>query len=430
MTRPSSPLWHPFTQHALEGREIFIDHAKGASLFTKDGREILDGISSWWVNTHGHCHPAIVKAVQEQAEKLEQVIFAGFTHDPAEQLADALMQFTSHAFDHVFLSDSGSTAVEVALKMAIGKHAHAGKPRHIIVALDDGYHGDTFGSMAAGAPSIFNSIYKPFLFSVERLPFPEKNHEEKTILAFKSLLEKNGRDIAALILEPLVLGAGGMKIYAPFVLKALYELCQQYGVLLIADEVMTGFGRTGTRFACQQAGITPDIICLSKGITGGFLPLGATLCSAAIYNAFYVKDKSRTFWHSSSYTGNALSCAAAVANLKLWHDTDTDAQIMQLAQRQTKQLQLIAAHPLATQPRQCGTLIAFDVCHSSKGYLSSVAKPLYTYFLQHNILLRPLGDTVYVLPPYCIREDELARITTTILGALDAIRSGELKSAA
>lgn len=423
MSNPS-PIWHPFTQHALQDSEIFVDRAEAASLFTKDGREIIDGISSWWVNTHGHCHPAIVKAVQEQAAKLDQVIFAGFTHAPAEALATELLSFTRNTFDYVFLSDSGSTAVEAALKMAIGYHAHNGKPRHTIVTLEHGYHGDTFGAMAAGAPSVFNEIYAPMLFKVERLPL------NNMVDAFKTLLKNNAANIAALILEPLVLGAGGMKMYPPEILKELSALCKTHGVKLIADEVMTGFGRTGTRFACEQAGITPDIMCVSKGITGGFLPLGATLCSAAIYNAFYAKDKAKTFWHSSSYTGNALACAAALANLKLWRENDTDSIVKKVCGMQATQLKRLQNHPLISNPRQCGTILAFEICHKEQGYLSSVAALLYDYFLAHNILLRPLGDTVYVLPPYCITEQQLDRITSTCLAAMDAIGSGSLKSAA
>lgn len=423
MSSPS-PIWHPFTQHALQDSEVLIDRAEAASLFTKDGREIIDGISSWWVNTHGHCHPAIVKAVQEQAAKLDQVIFAGFTHAPAEELATELLKFTRNTFDYVFLSDSGSTAVEAALKMAIGYHAHNGKPRHTIVALEHGYHGDTFGAMATGAPSVFNEIYAPMLFKVERLPL------NNMVDAFKKLLKTNAANIAALILEPLVLGAGGMKMYAPEILNELSALCKAHGVILIADEVMTGFGRTGTRFACEQAGITPDIKCISKGITGGFLPLGATLCSAAIYNAFYAKDKAKTFWHSSSYTGNALACAAALANLKLWQANDTDSIVKKLCAMQTTQLKRLQNHPLIRGLRQCGTIIAFEICHKEQGYLSSVAPQLYDYFLAHNILLRPLGDTVYVLPPYCITEQQLERITSTCLAAMDAIGSGNLKSVA
>jgi adenosylmethionine-8-amino-7-oxononanoate aminotransferase len=424
--RPS-PLWHPFTQHGLADVEIPVERASGAMLYTKDGRAILDGISSWWVNTHGHCHPFIVDAVQKQAAKLDQVIFAGFTHEPAEGLAEELLRLTPAPLTHVFLSDSGSTAVEVALKMAIGYWVHRGEPRRKILALEHGYHGDTFGTMAVGSPSVFNTAYAPYLFSVTHLPFPEKNAEEKTLQALRDVLEKDGKDIAALVLEPLVLGAGGMKMYDAATLKSMADLCRQHGVLLIADEVMTGWGRTGTRFACDQASIVPDILCLSKGLTGGFLPLGATLCQQEIYDAFYAADRSKTFWHSSSFTGNALACAAARANLLLWQQNKTDEIIKNLSQRQTQQLQRIAEDDQVINPRQCGTILAFEICHPQKGYLSSLAPALQRYFLRHNVLLRPLGDTVYILPPYCITDEELDAITRVIRDALDALRHGQLE---
>jgi adenosylmethionine-8-amino-7-oxononanoate aminotransferase len=255
-----SRIWHPFTQHALSGLEIEIEWAEGAYLYAKDGQKIIDAISSWWVNTHGHCHPEIVKAVQAQAAKLEQVIFAGFTHAPAEELAEKLLRVTKNNFQHVFYSDSGSTAVEVALKMAIGYWQHTGKPRKTVVALEGGYHGDTFGGMSAGGRGLFSDVYKDFLFDVQHLPFDDMEQSLEKVAV--------RGDVAALILEPLVLAAGGMKFYSPETLKKLSDICKRRDILLIADEVMTGFGRTGTMFACEQAGIWPDIMCLSKGLTG------------------------------------------------------------------------------------------------------------------------------------------------------------------
>lgn len=434
MSEKKSPLWHPFTQHALADAEILIERGEGARLITPEGRSIIDGISSWWVNIHGHCHPAIVSAVQQQAAKLDQVIFAGFTHEPAETLAHELLSLTPKGLDYIFLSDSGSTAVEVALKMAIGYHAHKGRARHKIIALQHGYHGDTFGAMSVGGASVFNDIYANFLFEVEHLPFPKAGQEEKTIAALRDLLEDDGHDVAALILEPLLLGAGGMKTYPAEVLKNLAALAREHGALLIADEVMTGWGRTGTRFACEQAGVVPDILCLSKGLTGGFLPLGATLCAPEIYDAFYVKNKAKTFWHSSSYSGNPLACAAAVANLRLWKAQDTDEAVNILCQRQEAHLNALKNNPqfagLISQPRRCGTVTAFEICHKEKGYLSSLSGQLHSFFLERNILLRPLGDTVYVLPPYCISEPELVAIYAGIGEALSALRNGAFKSAA
>jgi adenosylmethionine-8-amino-7-oxononanoate aminotransferase len=425
-----SPLWHPFTQHALSTAPVFIDRAEGAHLYTKDGKRIIDAISSWWVNTHGHNHPAIVKAVQEQAAKLDQVIFAGFTHQPAETLAEKLLQIMPKALRHVFLSDSGSTAVEVALKMAIGAHAHNGKPRTRIVALEHGYHGDTFGAMAVGAPSVFNDIYAEHLFKVDHLPFPHAGKEQATIEAFKKILTDHAGDVAALILEPLLLGAGGMLMYKPHVLKELKTLCEQHGVYLIADEVMTGFGRTGTLLACEQANIAPDILCLSKGLTGGFLPLGATLCTTEIYNAFYSKDRAKTFWHSSSYTGNPLACAAAVASLELMQQFETEKNIAGLCAMQEENLRKLKSHAMVQNARRCGTVLALDVRQSDPGYLASVGPELYAYFIKRGVLLRPLGNTLYVMPPYCISENDLDVVIRTIHDALDALASGQLQRAA
>ena len=237
-----SPIWHPFTQHAVFPDSILIDRAEGANLFTKSGQRIIDGISSWWVNTHGHNHPKIVAAVRAQAQKLDQIIFAGFTHEPAEELAAKLIELTAANLTRAFFSDSGSTAVEVALKMALGHWAHKGKPRGGVVALEHAYHGDTFGAMAVGARSTFNALYEPLLFDVHRLPFPEETRRHATLEAFGKLLRNQGESIAALIVEPLVLGAAGMMMYDTGTLRALHDLCRRHNVLFIADEVMTGWG--------------------------------------------------------------------------------------------------------------------------------------------------------------------------------------------
>ncbi|HQX26716.1 MAG TPA: adenosylmethionine--8-amino-7-oxononanoate transaminase [Alphaproteobacteria bacterium] len=434
-------VWHPFTQHALAGPEIEIERAEGAYLYAKDGRKILDGISSWWVNTHGHCHPEIVKAVQQQASKLEQVIFAGFTHAPAEELAEKLLRVTKNNFSHVFYSDSGSTAVEVALKMAIGYWKHSGEPRKTVVALEGGYHGDTFGGMSAGGRGPFNDIYKDFLFDVVHLPF---NDMEKS---FEKVLK--GGDVAALILEPLVLAAGGMKFYSLETLQKLSALCKKYDTLLIADEVMTGFGRTGTMFACEQANVWPDIMCLSKGLTGGFLPMGATLCTSKIYDAFYHKDRSKMFFHSSSYTGNALACAAALASLKIWEAEPVMARIASISAAHRGAVARFQKRPDVENVRSLGTILALDVIASEakqsrqdgllrrdaprndeKGYLAPIGPKLYEFFMEHNVLLRPLGNTVYILPPYCITEEELDHVYGIIDIALDHLRDGREQQAA
>ncbi len=310
----TSPVWHPFTQHALADRPPLIARGEGAWLETADGGRILDAISSWWVITHGHRHPRIMAAIGAQAGQLDQVIFAGFTHQPAEDVAQALLAIAPRGLAHVFYSDSGSTAVEVALKMALGFWHNQNRPRSRILALEHAYHGDTIGTMSAGARGVFNAAYAPLLFEVERLPFPAAGREQETLAALRRLAP----GAAALIVEPLILGAGGMLTYGADMLAEMRRICTESGTLFIADEVMTGFGRTGTLFACEQARITPDILCLAKGLTGGALPLAATLCTPEIFDAHYSTDRARTFFHSSSYTANPLACAAARANLEIW----------------------------------------------------------------------------------------------------------------
>jgi adenosylmethionine---8-amino-7-oxononanoate aminotransferase len=425
-----SPVWHPLTQHALTGPEIFIERAEGAYLYGRAGRKIIDAVSSWWVITHGHCHPKIVQAVQEQAAKLDQVIFAGFTHESAERLARKLLSRTDKGLEFVFFSDSGSTSVEVALKMAIGYFEHSGKPRKKIVALEGGYHGDTFGAMAASGRSVFNKMYEPYLFEVEHLPFPAPGAEDVTLDAFERLLRMQGDDVAALIVEPLIQGAGGMRTYSAEVLKALHDLCKEYGVLLIADEVMTGFGRTGTFFACEQAAITPDIMCLSKGLTGGFLPMGATLCSRNIYKAFYKKDRSKQFFHSSSFTANPLACAAALANLEIWDEEPVLEKIQDIAKSHIRARRWFEARPDIAQIRTLGTIFALDIHDGAGGYLSSLGPYLYEFFLERDVLLRPLGNTVYILPPYCMKQQELDQIYDTLWRSLDHLRDERQQQAA
>ncbi|MGZ3298032.1 MAG: adenosylmethionine--8-amino-7-oxononanoate transaminase [Asticcacaulis sp.] len=418
-------IWHPFTQHALMPEQIPVERTEGAYLYTADGRRIIDAISSWWVNVHGHNHPKIVAAVQDMAGRLDQVIFAGFTHAPAEELATRLIALTDPTLTRVFFSDSGSTAVEVALKMALGYFLHNGKPRSGIAAFDHAYHGETFGTMSVGGRSVFNAAYEPMLFDVHRLPFPEKGREHLTVEAFERLAKAG--DLAALIVEPLVLGAGGMLMYGPETLRELHGIARRHGVLFIADEVMTGWGRTGTRFACDQAGIAPDIVCLSKGLTSGYLPLAVTLATEDIYRAFYSRDRAKTFFHSSSFTGNPLACAAANAALQIWDDEPVTARIAQIHDWQAEALTHFAARPDVTGARHTGTIMAFDIQVSDPGYLSQIGPKLYRFSLDQGVLLRPLGQTLYMLPPYCLTRDDLNAIVSTLDRALDAVRDGTLE---
>lgn len=408
----SSPVWHPFTQHGLGEPIDTIVRAEGASLYTADGRRIIDAISSWWVTTHGHCNPRIMAAIAEQAQRLDQIVFASWTHEPAEAVAHALVEMMPRPLDHVFFSDSGSTSVEVALKMALGFWANLGRPRHRIVTLDHGYHGDTIGGMSVGARSIFNRSYAPLLFDVDSLPFPAAGAEQAAIDRFESLCRAQAP--AALIVEPLILGAGGMLIYPSTVLAELRAICTRYDVLFIADEVMTGWGRTGTLLACEQAGVTPDILCLSKGLTGGSLPLAVTMATPRIFDAHRSTDRSKMFFHSSSYTANPIACAAALANLQIWNDEPVRERIAALASIQRALLAGVAALPAVRNPRQIGTITALELGDGAEGYLSGRAPRLLEFFRGRGVLLRPLGDTIYVMPPYCIGRDDLDTVYAAI----------------
>jgi len=418
-----SPIWHPFTQHALAGPAIPIARGEGAYLYTQEGRAILDAISSWWVTTHGHGHPHIAQAIQHQAAKLEQVIFAGFTHEPAEILARKLIAVAPKGLDYAFFSDSGSTAVEVAIKMAVGSWHNRGAPRHRIIAMEHAYHGDMFGAMAVGHRGVFNAAYDPMLFDVAYLPFPARGTEQRTIEALKALLGSDPNAFAAMIVEPLVLGAGGMKMYRPEVLADIAACCRGHGIFLIVDEVMTGFGRTGTMFACEQAGVSPDLICLSKGLTGGFLPMGATLATGEIYDSFYSSDRAKTFFHSSSYTGNAIACAAAAANLEVWEREPVSARIRAIAERHANALSRFRGRPEVADVRQTGTIAAIELKLPDSGYLAALGPKLGAFYLERDVLLRSLGDVVYVLPPYCVAADELDRIYDVIDQSLALVRA-------
>jgi adenosylmethionine-8-amino-7-oxononanoate aminotransferase len=414
-----SPIWHPFTQHGLDEPIPLVTHAEGAILHTADGRRIVDAISSWWVTTHGHCHPRIMAAIAEQAQRLDQIIFAGWTHEPAEALARGLTALLPKALTRLFFSDSGSTSVEVALKMALGYWANRGTPRDRILVLEHSYHGDTIGAMSVGARGVFNQAYGALLFDVGTIPFPGKGREQATLDALEAACREHP---AAFIVEPLVLGAGGMLFYPAWVLAEMHAICARYGVLFIADEVMTGWGRTGTLLACEQAGVVPDILCLSKGLTGGAVPLAVTLAQEAIYEAHYSTDRSKMFFHSSSYTANPIACAAANANLAVWRDEPVLNRVADLAARQASYLASLAGHRNVRGARTLGTITAVDLVDpAGGGYLSSLGPMLLKRFREADLLLRPLGNTVYVMPPYCIDDADLNRVHAAIGEAADAL---------
>ncbi|TIQ17854.1 MAG: adenosylmethionine--8-amino-7-oxononanoate transaminase [Mesorhizobium sp.] len=416
-----SAVWHPFTQHATEPPPLAIARTDGAYLETRDGRRILDAISSWWVITHGHRHPRIMEAIRTATETLDQVIFAGLTHEPAEQLASALVAMAPAGLDWVFYSDSGSTSVEVALKMALGYFRNIGAPRSRIVVMEHGYHGDTIGAMSVGARGVFNAAYEPLLFQVDTIPFPVAGREQQTLDSLAACLRD--REAAALIVEPLVLGAGGMLTYPAWVLAEMRRIAETSETLFIADEVMTGWGRTGTLFACEQAGISPDILCTSKGLTGGSIPLAATLATDAIFQAHYSHDRSRTFFHSSSYTANPIACAAALANIEVWRTEPVMERLASLSRMQAERARRFEGDHRFSDIRLAGTIAAFELRVERAGYLAEIGPKLRAFFLDRDFLVRPLGNVVYLLPPYCVTAAELDRLYDAIDEAASLVKA-------
>jgi len=411
-----SPVWHPFTQHGLGEPIPLVTRGEGATLYTADGRRVIDAISSWWVTTHGHSHPRIVAAIRDQAERLDQIIFAGWTHEPAEALARGLTAIMPAELTRVFFSDSGSTSVEVALKMALGYWHARGEPRDRILVMAHSYHGDTIGAMSVGARGVFNRPYAPLLFDVGTIPFPESGAEQATLDALEQACASGA---AAFIVEPLVLGAGGMLFYPPAILAGMRAICARHGVLFIADEVMTGWGRTGTLLACEQAGVVPDILCLSKGLTGGAVPLAVTMATEPLFEAHRSTDRARMFFHSSSYTANPIACAAACANLAIWRDEPVRERVAALATAQAERVAALSALPGVSGARALGTIAALELGEGA-GYLSDRAPRLMAFFRERDVLLRPLGDTLYVMPPYCIGVDDLDRVYAVMAEAASA----------
>jgi adenosylmethionine-8-amino-7-oxononanoate aminotransferase len=401
------------------GEVPHIVRAEGVWLEASDGRRYLDAISSWWVTTHGHGHPRIKAAIRDQVDLLDQVIFAGLTHEPAEVVARGLVRLAPAGLAHVFFSDSGSTAVEVGLKMALGFWRNRGEARTRILALEHAYHGDTAATMSVGARGVFNAAYEPLLFEVGRIPFPAAGNEQATYDALEAACRRG--DVAALIVEPLILGAGGMLTYAAAALAEMAIICRRNRVLVIADEVMTGWGRTGTLFACEQACLSPDIMCVAKGLTGGALPLAATLATSEIFDAHYSRDRSRTFFHSSSYTANPIACAAAGANIEIWETGPVRERIAALCEMQRGWIAKFAGDSRFANARHLGTITALDVVARDAGYLAGVGPRLYEAFMQGGVLLRPLGNTIYVMPPYCIGADDLDTIYAAIDEAVNAV---------
>jgi adenosylmethionine-8-amino-7-oxononanoate aminotransferase len=418
-------IWHPFTP--LEGalEPLFISSAQGSYLYTEDGRKIIDGISSWWVNLHGHSHPVIAKAIAHQASKLEHVIFAGFTHEPAIQLAENLLSILPPNFSKIFFSDNGSTAVEVAIKMAIQYWRNKNQVKNKIIAIQGAYHGDTFGAMSVGERGPFSDHFKNHLFEVEFIDWPSADKEEFVIRQYEKLVKDE--QVAAFIFEPLVQAAGGMRMYSSQFLEKVLGLSEKYKVITIADEVFTGFGRTGKNFATDYLGQKPDLIALSKGITGGSLPLGVTACSKKIVDAFQSDEVAKTFFHGHSFTANPIACAAANASFSLLMKDECKEKISHIELSHKTFSTSLAGNKFVKEVRQIGTILAIELDTQTKtSYFNDIRKKIYSFFLERDILLRPLGNVIYFLPPYCIDDGDLKTVYEGIREFLNELnQSGE-----
>lgn len=404
--RSENVVWHPFTQMQIGPAPIGVVKGEGVYLYDEDGKEYIDAISSWWTCLHGHSHPYIAKKIAEQARSLEHVIFAGFTHEPAVRLAERLIEVLPDNQDRVFYSDNGSTAVEVGLKMAFQYWQNVQKEKTKVIAFKEGYHGDTFGAMSVGSRSAFTEPFFPFLFDVEFVESPAKD-ADKCMAEIKSLVAKN--DVAAIVYEPLVQGAGGMLMYSKETLDDILNVCKEHEVLCIADEVMTGFYRTGSFFASVVGEVQPDIMCLSKGLTGGVMAMGVTTCTAKIYDAFLSDHfMSKTFFHGHSFTANPIACASANASLDLLLKDDVQESIKNIQTRHQAFAESLVKNEEVENVRVMGTILALDVkSEVITGYGNAVRDEINQFFIEKGILLRPLGNTLYLLPPYCITDEQL-----------------------
>ncbi|WP_199140713.1 adenosylmethionine--8-amino-7-oxononanoate transaminase [Pedobacter sp. ASV12] len=417
--RDQKVIWHPYTQMKNALTPISITHGEGVYLYAEDGKKYIDAVSSWWVTIHGHAHPHIAQKVAAQLQTLEHVIFAGFTHEPAVTLAERLLPLLPGQQEKAFYSDNGSTAVEVALKMCLQYWNNKGNTtKKKVLAFKDAYHGDTFGAMSVSGRSIFTHPFAELLFDVEFIDLPTAEN----MAALQAKIQNLKSQLACFIFEPLVLGAGGMLMYEAEHLDQLLATCAENEVLTIADEVMTGFGRTGTFFATEQLSNRPDIFCLSKGLTGGTMPMGLTTCNAKIFEAFLSEDKLKTLYHGHSFTANPVACAASLASLDILLEPATLANIKRVEAQHRQFFEKVKDHPKLRNVRQTGTIIALEwETGNDTSYLSGLRDRLYTYFLAKGIILRPLGNIIYILPPYVISNDDLAYIYRTIQQALDEI---------
>ncbi|MFV0248299.1 MAG: adenosylmethionine--8-amino-7-oxononanoate transaminase [Tenacibaculum sp.] len=415
--RDKKYLWHPLTQHKLYPNHLGIVKAKGAVLFDENGKQYLDAIASWYTCMYGHCNDYITQKVAVQMQKLDQVVFAGFTHEPAVELSERLMEILPKNQQKIFFSDNGSTAVEVALKISLQYHFNKGAKKTKIIALEKGFHGDTFGAMSASSLSVYNGPFKDFFIDITRIPVPTQSNFKQVKKLFAELIAKN--QTTAFIYEPIVQGAAGMKIYSASLLNELLQLAKTYQVLTIADEIMTGFGKTGKNFASDHLLTKPDIICLSKSLTAGLVPMAVTSCTEEVYKAFLSDQPEKGFFHGHTYSANPIACTAALAGLDLLKSSKIQQDIQRIIFSHQQFNKKIKNHAKVKETRQIGVIYALELKAKMQRY-GSLQNRLFNFFMKNGVYLRPLGNTVYLLPPFITSQDQLQKIYNTIEKALDA----------
>ncbi|WP_242133884.1 adenosylmethionine--8-amino-7-oxononanoate transaminase [Aestuariivivens marinum] len=416
--RDKKHLWHPLTQHKLHPDAFAITKAKGCVLTDESGNEYIDAIASWYTCMYGHCNDYITSRVATQMQQLDQVVFSGFTHEPAVKLSEALMGILPNNQNKMFFSDNGSTSVEIGIKMALQYHFNMGKKRNTLIAFEEGFHGDTFGAMSVSGLSIYNGPFEDFFLEVKRIPVPKGANNEHVLTLFKEIVKTN--KVAGFIYEPLVQGAAAMKMHDAEGLNAILKYCRQHDVITIADEVMTGFGKTGTYFASLQLKTYPDIMCLSKALTGGLLPMALTTCSQNIYDAFYSDDISKGLFHGHTYSANPLACTAALASIELLQSEDIQNGIISISKSHQEFHERIKIHPKVKSTRQLGVIFALDLNAEMERY-GNLRDKLFSFFMDKGVFLRPLGNTIYIQAPYVISEEQLQKVYSVIEEALEIV---------
>ena len=412
--------WHPYTQHKTAKDFPAIVKGEGALLWDENGKEYIDAIASWWVNPYGHSNKVIAEAIYKQLTTLEHVLFGGFTHDKAVLLSEKLMELLPSNQNKIFYSDNGSTAVEVAIKVALQYNYNKGIKKTKIIAFEDAFHGDTFAAMAASGISFFTEAFKGSLLEVVRIPVPVKGKEAASIQALQALAQTG--EYAAFIYEPLVQGAAGMVMYAPEALEALMAVCQQHQIFTIADEVMTGFGKTGKTFASDYLGLQPDMMCLSKALTGGTIPMALTTFTQELFDGFYDEDTNKALFHGHTFTANPTGCAAALASIDLLQSESMQNNIARIHQSHLAFEKKIQQHPRVTTTRVLGVVFALEIAtDSQESYYGTLRNKLYDFFIENGIILRPVGNIVYILPPYIMTDEQLQKVYTTIEKALEIV---------